>query len=306
MNLSVLKRKIEKKYFFFNNKQYHKILEKIYFYLFLDDIKFTAKYYHKQFGTKLNLKKPESFNEKIQWLKLNYRIPLYTKCADKLAVRNYIKSKIGDPFLIPLIFSTKKIRDITPEKLPDFPFIIKTNHDSGNYFIVRDKKNQDWKKIRRELKKSLIKNYYFYWREWQYKNITPSIIIEKLLQQENGMVPYDYKFHCINGKVEFIQVDLDRETNHTRCLYDSKWNLLPFSYEYSKGKKTNPPNNLEKMICLAHKLSIDFTYVRVDFYENNNQIYFGELTFTPGAGIGKFSPMEWDLKFGQKLKLPNL
>lgn len=261
------------------------------------------KRYKKVFKTKLNLKKPTTFNEKIQWLKLHDRTILHTICADKLAVREYIKKEIGEKYLIPLHYNTKKITEIDPSILPDFPVVIKPNHNSGSYFIINNKDEQDWENIRKKLKESLNINYYYYWREPQYKNIEPQIIVEKLLTQKNGTVPYDYKFHCINGKVSFIQVDMDRQTKHTRNLYDSAWNLLNVKYTYDKTGAKAPPKSLKKMIQLAEKLATPFCYVRIDFYESNDKVYFGEITFHPEAGFGRFTPLNWDLKFGEQIKL---
>lgn len=263
----------------------------------------TKKRYNKVFKKQLNLKNPITFNEKIQWLKLYDRSILHTICADKLAVRNYIKKEIGEQYLIPLYFSTKKVSEIKPNILPDCPVVIKPNHNSGTYFIINNKDQQDWKNIRKKLEESLNINYYYYWREWQYKNIEPQVIVEKLLTQKDGTVPYDYKFHCINGKVSFIQVDMDRQTKHTRNLYDTSWNLLDVKYTYDKTDIKTPPKNLKKMIELAEKLATPYCYVRIDFYESNNDIYFGEITFHPEAGFGRFTPDNWDLKFGQQINL---
>ena len=304
-----LKKKIKKIYeeHYLNNKNkfYFPILEKTYYSLFLDDQEFIKALYFKRFNKTLNVSQPKSFTEKIQWLKLYDRSDLHTLCADKLAVRDYISKTIGSEYLIPLIFNTKTSDDITKEIIPNYPVIIKPNHDSGTYFIIKNKYEHDFKKIRKTLKESLKKNYYFLWREWQYKNITPEIIVEKLLQQKNGKIPYDYKFHCSYGELLFIQVDLDKETNHKRNLYDHEWNLLPFEFTYPNGKKTKKPDNLNKMIELAKKISNEFIFARIDFYEVDKKVFFGEITFHPGAGFVKFTPCEWDLKIGEKIILPN-
>ena len=304
-----IKRKLLKRYKKYRNRIKHKgaiiFLDKIIDYLYPnEDFLFATSNYKLQFEEDLNLEMPRTFNEKIQWLKLNDRTQLHVKCADKIAVRDYVKEKIGEHYLIPLIFSTKKATKITPKILPDYPVIIKANHDSGSYIIVREKNKLNWKEIRLMFKKALEFNYYFNLREWQYKNISPQILIEKLLIKKDGSIPEDYKFHCFNGKVKYIQVDLDRETKHTRNMYNINWTLLDLEFHYPKGTYSPPPVCLEKMISLAEKLAISFYYVRIDFYQINNDIFFGEITFHPEGGFGKFNPKKWDLIFGEQLKLP--
>jgi len=280
---------------------------------FLDIIKqrllpgsvFIKMKYKKNFGYKLNLKNPQTFTEKIQWLKLNNKDDLLTQCADKLAVRKYIKEKIGEEYLIPLVFYTYNADDIDPEKLPDFPVIIKTNHGSGGVIIVEDKTKCDFKEIRKNLKDALKLNFYYLGREWEYKNIKPCIIVEKLLRDESGNdVLNDYKIHCLNGVPQYIQTIFDRHIEVKENWYDTKWNLLDVYY-YSPIKKEIPkPVFLDELLRIAAILSKDFIYVRVDLYSSHNQIYFGELTFRPLAGFMKFKPQEFDKIMGEKLVLP--
>ena len=252
----------------------------------------------------LNLKNPKTLNEKIQWLKLYDRTDLHTLCADKLKVRPYIKELVGEKYLIPLVFSTKNVEDIKPENLPDYPIIIKTNHDSGTFFIIKDKVKQDWKSIRKELKKALLSNYYYASREWQYKNIEPFIIVEKLLLTDDKKVPMDLKLHCFNGKVEFIQVDINRETNHCRSFFNIDWELLNFGLGYPRGQKVLKPENLSLLVSLAEKISSKFYLSRIDFYELKGMVFFGEITLHHGSGYEQFSPKEKDLEYGNLLKLP--
>jgi hypothetical protein len=255
-----------------------------------------------RFGYKLNLKNPKTLNEKIQWLKLNDRTNLHTLCADKLAVRDYIKEKIGEEYLIPLVYATDKADEITLDKLPEYPVIIKTNHGSGGAIIVKDKRLVSTTRIQKDLKKQLKKNLYFITKEWQYKNIKPKILIEKLLVDEMGKIPMDYKFHCFHGKVEAIHVDIDRFTDHKRNLYDTQWNLLPFSWAYNTSHKAiAKPEVLDRMIGIAEHLSQPFMYVRVDLYLIRNKIYFGELTFHTESGWGKFTPQGFDKILGDSM-----
>lgn len=268
-----------------------------------DDV-FVKSQFKLKMGYLLNLKNPKTFNEKVSWLKLNDRTPLHTISADKFKVREYIAKKIGNEYLIPLILNTNNPQDIVQEKLPDFPIIIKTNHNSSGGIIIKDKQSVNWKRVRFDLKKLLHENYFYSSREWQYKNIKPSIVVEKLLLDENGNIPYDYKMHCFNGKLVFTQVDLDRQTNHTRNLYDNYWKFIPCKWIYKNGKQIEKPATYDKMQLLAEKIAEDFIYVRVDFYVIQKKLFFGELTFHSESGYGKFEPESYDQYFGSLLNLP--
>jgi hypothetical protein len=260
--------------------------------------------FQKRLGYKLNIEEPTTFNEKIQWIKLKDKNPLKVICTDKYSVRKYIKSKIGDKYLIPLHFYTENPCDITPENLPDIPCIIKTNHVSGDVIIVRDKSTLDFERVRQKLKILLRKNHFNYTKEWQYKNIKPCILVEKLLLDENSKIPYDYKFHCFNGKVAFIQVDLDRLFEHKRILYDPEWNIMNFQLnDFKQAAPLEKPKMFDEMKTLAEDLARDFLLVRVDFFNLGEVIYFGELTFHPGSGWSSFSPIEWDNILGSLLQI---
>jgi len=260
--------------------------------------------FRNNFGRELDLENPQTLNEKINWLKLNDRSPLHTKCADKFTVRHYIADKIGEEYLIPLLYHTANPYDLVAENLPDEPFIIKTNHDSGGVFIVRNKSKLDYRKAQLDFKRFLNKNYYQESKEWQYKDIEPRILVERLLLNKEGKIPFDYKMHCFNGKLNFTQVDLDRQENHTRNLYDREWEFIPCQWKYKNGRQLERPSNYEKMKRLAEDIAKDFIYVRVDFYSVQNQIYFGELTFHSESGLSKFDPPEYDLILGKQLNLP--
>ncbi|UNY98397.1 glycosyl transferase [Zhouia spongiae] len=258
----------------------------------------------RKLGYRPNFDNPHTFNEKIQWLKLNDRSTLHTLCADKYRVRAYVEKKIGDEFLVPLLLQTNDISDLKPENMPDFPVIIKTNHDSSGGAFIWNKNDIDWPELRKKFKKRLSYNYDYGKGEWQYKNIEPCIIVEKLLIDENGNIPFDYKLHCFNGKVAFIQVDIDRATNHKRNLYDSDWNFIDCKWVYDNGREVPEPAMFEKMKELAEEFAKDFLYVRVDQYVIGDKIFFGELTFHSESGNGKFYPPEWDSKIGEWLELP--
>lgn len=307
--------------YLYTNTRLGKFIGNIYFNIYniywtkiVSDKKVINKMYKKSFGKNVEFENPKTLNEKINWLKLNDRTSLHTLCADKFEVREYIKEKIGENYLIPLISSTENVDDLNFDQLPDIPIVIKTNHDSGGVFIVKDKKGVNFKEIKNNLKSRLKKNYYYNTsKEWQYKNIVPRIIIERMLTDKNGNIPPDYKFHCFNGKVRMVQVDVNRGTDkHFRNWYDRDWNREPYKWSSKKGKNkyTDPsekeitaPRNLTKMIELSEKLAKPFCYVRVDWYDVDGRIYFGELTFHHDSGYAPIVPYEWDLKLGQELVL---
>lgn len=269
----------------------------------------------RSFGYLIDLQNPKSLNEKIQWLKVYYnKSDFHTKCTDKLEVKEYIKDTIGQEFVVPLVFETTRYKDIRPENIPDYPVIIKATHNSGGYNIIKDKNNVDWNLIRRDCKRWLSENYYYIGKEQQYKNIKPKIIIEKLLLDENGKTPMDFKVHCLNGEPEMIQVDLDRGTEkHCRNWYDVNWRRSPFQWSslYPDGKLTTSsseeikkPDLLLEMLNLSGFLAKNFIYVRIDWYICNNRLYFGEFTFHHDGGFRPILPNEFDIKLGEKLKLP--
>lgn len=269
--------------------------------------------FKKSMGKRLDLKNPSTLNEKINWLKLYDRRELHTVCADKLGVRDYIEEQIGSDFLIPLYFKTNSPADIKPENLPDSPFILKTNHDSGGGIIIRDKSEVEWDEVRKKLKKRLAKNYYPRTKEWQYKNISPVIIAEKLLVQKNGSIPEDYKIHVFHGKARMIQVDIGRGTdNHFRNWYNTNWEREPYKWSAPKGngKFTDPsdeevacPITLDQMIELSEKLAEPFVYVRIDWYEVDGKNYFGEITFHHDGGYQPILPEKYDKALGDLIDL---
>lgn len=269
----------------------------------------TERMYKKQtfkntFGYELNLNNPKTLNEKIQWLQLNDRTPQYIKCTDKLAVREYVKEKIGQQYLIALIFNTEKSTDLIPENFPNYPFIIKTNHGSGGHIIVQDKTIVNWKKVQKHFNKLIKTNFYYKSKEWQYKNIHPRIFGEKLLVDKHFNPPHDYKIFCLNGKAVFIEVLTDRQFESKINYYDSDWNRINcYGTRNKTGEGVEKPKNFSEMKILAEKLAGDFYFVRIDLYFIDNLIYFSEMTFSPAGGFELFNPTKWDRIFGNELKL---
>ena len=266
--------------------------------------------YEKRLGVKPDLEHPETYTEKIQWLKLHYRPEILTTLADKCLAREYIKERVGEEYLVPLVFCTDNVYDIRPEKLPDYPVIIKTNHDSGGGIFVFDKNRVSYKDIRKKLVDRLRKNYYYPKREWQYKNIKPKIIIEKLLMDENGNIPFDYKFFCFNGKVEFLQIDIGRFSEHKRFYVDAnEWLNINYLFKDNlasyNSELIEKPKNFKEMIFIAEKLSKGFPHMRVDLYNNSNKIYIGEMTFCDGAGYSQMMDT-YNRKIGKQISLNGL
>lgn len=280
---------------------------------FVSDKKAIKIKFKRAFGYTPDVDHPKTLNEKIQWLKLNDRTNLHTLCSDKFKVREWIKQQIGAEYLVPLVFETKDVEELNVENMPDYPVIIKTNHDSSGGIIVRDKNKVDWLSLQKHFKHLLKQNYYAKSKEWQYKNIEPRLVIEKLLSNKNGEAPYDYKVHCFNKKPITIQVDIDRGRNHKRNWYSTQWQREPFYWSSLKedGEKTDPatwdvnkPKCLDKILALSEKLSQEFLCTRADWYIVDTKLYFGELSFHHDGGLHPILPKEWDLKLGNMLKLP--
>lgn len=262
-------------------------------------------------GYALDLDSPRTLNEKIQWLKLYNRNPAFTNWADKHKVRDYIRETVGERYLIPLLAVAEDPRQIDFDALPE-PFVIKPTHLSGHLVIVRDKREVDWPSVVKRGRLWLKTNLYREGREWQYRDIPPKIIVERLLVDEEGAIPPDYKFHCFHGRIGAIQVDIDRHTNHRRNFYDVDWSRLPFTWSvcagdrplWPQGRDMERPNVLPEMIEITERLAREFVYVRIDWYVVADKIYFGEVTFHHGGGDERIVPFEWDRKLGEKLRLP--
>ncbi|AAS44288.1 MULTISPECIES: ATP-grasp fold amidoligase family protein [Bacillus] len=258
-------------------------------------------------GKKLDFENPKTFNEKLQWLKLHNRNPEYTTMVDKFEVRKYIADKIGEEYLIPLIGVYDSFEEIDFEVLPN-QFVLKPNHTSGNVYICKDKSKINYKELKKEINMWLKRKYYWMHREWPYKNVKPKIVCEKYMVDESGTELKDYKMYCFNGETKIIQVDYDRFNGHKRNLYNSKWEYVPTSIKYPSNPDIiiKKPNKLKEMLELANILSKGHPYVRVDFYSINEKLYFGEITFYPEAGYGKFDPVDLDIEMGNLIKLPIL
>lgn len=261
---------------------------------------------HNQYGNHtywVNLKNPKTFNEKIIWLKSNFRSTLGTRIADKILVKDYVSKKIGKDFLIPSLAVYTSLNEINPNDLPD-KCVIKPNHSSGwIFFFDKNKDLQNWSQIHKKLKTWLSVNSFYHLNEWQYKNIYRKILVEPYIDNLENVI--DYKFYCFNGEPKYIQIDLDRHKTHKRAFVDLNWNLTDIALKYPKTTNIPmKPKNLERMIEIARILSADFVFSRIDLYNVKGKILFGEITLHPEAGNGPFENYDQDLLFGNHLKLP--
>lgn len=266
-------------------------------------------WYQRVTGKYLNLDNPRTFNEKIQWLKLYDSIPIKTRLADKYLVREWVKEKIGEQYLIPLLGVYDKFEEIDFDKLPN-QFVIKCNHGCAYNIIVKDKSKLDLAEAKAKLDKWMRENFAFKaGYELHYRDIKPKIIIEKFIENKGTDDLYDYKFWCFNGKLAYIQFLSERNLSGLKmAFYDRKWNKQTFVYSHPLDKKTiKKPDNLDEMIQLAEALSKGFPCVRVDFYRlNDGTIYFGEMTFTSASGNCKWNDEHINRALGNMIKLPKL
>ena len=270
----------------------------------LPDAYVQASQFKQAHGRRLNLAAPATFNEKLHWLIRYHRDPVMTQLADKYAVRDYVAARLGSSFLNDLYGVWDDPNAIPFDTLPE-SYVLKVNHGSGQNIFCRDTSRLNRPRIRAQLTKWLRRSEYWRSREWAYKDIPPRILCERLLSDEQGNVPADFKFFCFNGQPHVIQVDTDRFTKHQRDLFDIEWRPLPFSLEYpSSGQAIPRPATLDVMLSAARTLSQGFPFVRVDFYTIGERVIFGEMTWYPAGGLGRFRPESADRELGSKLILP--
>lgn len=273
----------------------------------LDDEKYLKRKFRAVMGRELDLENPKTFNEKLQWLKLYNRKPEYTMMVDKVLVRDYIASTIGEEYLIPLLGVWDDPDEIDFDKLPD-QFVLKCNHNSGlGMCICKDKSKLDIEKVRSELRKGLKQDYYLTGREWPYKDVPRKILCEKYMDDGSGKGLADYKFYCFDGNVKLVGIFQDRNAlSSTTADYfsrDYKWQEILWGYPHAEVPPEKP-KEFEDMVKLAEVLSEGFCEIRVDLYLCGGQIYFGELTFFDGSGYDRITPEEWDTTLGDWITLP--
>lgn len=267
--------------------------------------KILEKAYYNNLGVPLNLDNPKRYTEKIQWTKLYGITPEMSLLTDKYRVREWVSNKIGGEYLIPLINSVKSYKEIDFESLPQ-QFVIKSNNSSGWNIIVRDKSQIDMNDVKKKIKKWSKTNYAFYSTlEMQYASIKPVFLIEEFINDSKRELN-DYKFLCFDGKPYYCWVDTGRFKHHRRTVYDLNWVRQPWSQVYNPSEvKIDKPQNFDQMVQIATELCQGFHHVRVDLYNVDGKIYFGEMTFTNSNGFAKIVPDEYDEILGSLWKLPN-
>lgn len=276
---------------------------------FPDNITFDKIYlklmYKLKMKEKINFDNPQTFNEKLQWLKIYDRNPKYTNMVDKVETKKIVENIIGKEYIIPSVAVYDNPKEIKWDELPK-QFVIKCCHDSGGLAIVKNKELANKKAILKKIKKYYKRNYFYNLREWPYKNIKPKILIEKYMQDGNTNQLNDYKLMCFNGKVKCSFVCSNRNSKEGLCVnfYDRDWNPMPFERHYPKNKiEFSKPKQYANMVNLAEKLAKDIPFVRVDFYIINDKVYFGEMTFFPGSGMEEFNPVKWDYILGSWINI---
>lgn len=278
----------------------------------LPDRVFLRLHYFRRFRRVLRLESPSLFTEKIQWLKLFDRDPLKVVCADKLAVRAYVETRVGAECLIPLKASGCSTREIDYSSLGS-KYIVKTSHGSGSNIVVKGRDMiisgvampVDTILIAQLLEIWLEQDFSTKGREWEYHEIAPRILVEELVSDESGnLLLNDFKLHCFGGRVEYIQVISDRATEVKENWFDREWNPINLYYFSKRKAIVHRPQTLVQLLCIAESLADPFKYVRVDLYSVFNRVMFGEMTFHPAGGFMHFNPECWDRRLGELLVLP--
>ena len=272
---------------------------------FLPDKIFLQLKYYALFGYKINFSDPKTFNEKLQWLKIYNHDPQYTELVDKYAVRKIVKDKLGEDFLINILGVWNRFEEIDFSRLPDC-FVLKTTHNSGGVYICRNRNELNIKKAKQIILDNLSHNYYYAGREWPYKNVKPRIIAEEFISDKNGELT-DYKFYCFNGYVDCVMSCYERSTGEPKFyFFDKDWKLLRINKrgkEAPEGFTKPKPACLNEMFSIAAKLSEGIPFVRVDLYEVDGKVYFGEMTFYPDSGFDPNYLPETDKYFGDLIDL---
>ena len=273
-----------------------------------NDERYLSSLYRLNFGVKPNLEHPTKFSEKIQWLKLHDHNSLYTTLVDKYKVKEFVSERLGSKYVIPVIAAWDSPLDINWDALPE-QFVLKTNHDGGGHGIVicKDKSKLSIDKALDELNHSFYRSSYMVGREWPYKNVSKKIFAEQFVTDSNGELR-DYKFFCFNGKVRCFKIDYNRQVYHQANYYDPQCNLQMYGetvYPFNPDADIHIPENINEMITLAEKLADGFPFVRIDFYNVDGRIYFGEFTFYPAGGMSHWDgEVDVDALWGSWLTLP--
>ncbi len=256
-------------------------------------------------GKWINLKKPQSFNEKLNWLKNHHRKDIYTKMVDKYEVKALVSQVIGDEYVVPCYGVWDRFDDIDFDKLPD-SFVLKTTNDSSGTIVVKDKRKLDIDNVKNRLNRSLKLNYYYSFREWPYKNVKQRIIADMMLDDHTGDVLRDYKWWCFDGKPTYMYLTVKND-NVYENFYDMEFNPVNINHKFKRAEpEFEKPECFEEMKMLAAKLSKGIPFVRVDFFQINGKVYFGEFTFYDWGAMRRFASDEQDLKLGKLINIEPL
>jgi TupA-like ATPgrasp len=282
-------------------------LKSFYYKYCISDKKFLTTRFKKRLGREVNLDNPIRYNDKLQWLKINWYDAQAAKCADKYEVREFITEKIGEEYLNDIYGVYDSVEEIDIDTLPK-SFVLKGTHGSGFNIVCKDKNKMDWDKEFKKMRRWLATNYYLQNKEWVYRDLKPRIICEKFIEQGSGEELRDYRIFCFNGEPKFITVDfsITDKSKTRRNLYDLNWNLMDkeISYPRELDMVVSKPKKLDEMLDLSRKISSTFPHARVDFYYINNKIIFGEITFFHQSGMGTVTPIGFENTMGDWLKLP--
>ena len=251
---------------------------------------------------KLNIDNPKLYNEKLQWLKIYDRNPIYPILVDKYEAKKYVKEIIGEEYIIPTLGIWDNFEDIDFDSLP-MQFVMKCTHDSGGLVICRNKKNLDIDNAHSKINHSLKRNYFKNTREWPYKNVKPRIIAEEFISLDKTKIPVDYKFFCFNGEIDSVMVCLDRENGKPKFVFfDLDWNRLNYQY-VEENILIEEPKNFSEMKSIVKKLSRGFNEIRIDLYNLDGKIYFGEFTFYNQSGLDRDISLDVNKIWGKKVEL---
>ena len=271
--------------------------------LYLSDEKYLRKLYERKMGRRLNLDNPVSFSEKLQWLKLYDRSPEHTLYADKLKLKSVVAHELGDGYTPETYFVTRSPSDLTLDKISRYPAVIKTNHDQGSVYILKEPSELELSRIRNELRISLSKNLYWCYREWQYKNIDRRIYIEECIENLNSPVD-EFKFHMANGNCILILHKRSLSFQNYYNWYAPDWTHLDISRPgHLQGNPVAPPPQLHEMMEMSKTLAQRFKFARVDLYKSKNKPMVGEITFHPAAGLKTFTPESFNSELGSRVTL---
>lgn len=271
----------------------------------LPDAAYIQLYYFSKFGRFCRLRNPTTYNEKLQWLKLNYRVPEFKKFVDKIDVKQYVSDTIGAQYVIPTLAVYDAVDEIDFDHLPN-AFVLKCTHDSEGVALVPDKSTEDLRRVKDMLRVALQDDFYYVGREPYYLGINPRVLAEPYLVDETRGQLLDYKFFCFNGEVKSLYVASDRSSGNVKFDYFDK-DFQPLDLRQAYARSSTPPTKpqrFDEMITLAEQLSRGFPHVRVDLYEINGQVFFGEMTFFHFSGFSPFKPAYWDKVWGNWLSLP--